>query len=609
MSLPDRSNLEGGGPNSSDNELGMQGSTPVETSASAQKSEPILTNDSVSHQGSDLGASISPTANSGLSPQADSPQQSVPPQNKQDQPVRMHGSLVDPGHSEVPVSVKKSSLTDQSSISEQSTQEPFNPYASILCPKSGEPMITVTLWGAEIEYSESGWWFDGGVTPQNASDPSFELFNLLSEHAETLEILQNVRGHRPDIDLNSPLAEAREINRKRISRRRELDDVLHRISESEDLFEHKDKKNNLVSQLTQITVEIEKLEKHSLPIIKLDPVVELRESGNRLACPHSLEPMVPIFVFGQEIFASRAGVWAEYEELLSILDTNPKIDNTRAEEQHEQSWFDVLFQQSRPNVSAVNRQIDVPGEIKKALSQFEKIEELEEKLVDLSCEIFMAKSNKLRRDKLFRQQWGLQKELEEEKAKLSSGRRGIDLTSGWRGRVRKNEMGSGIQTPADSASRPADAPWPKNMEQIEGMLLCPASGMPMYKVDADGKGLILDISADGIWLDGLPDESSDICSGELGMLLQYQKDAQGFWQGSVMGGQNRISRIVEKIEMVQRRQESLKKWWEDTRVLERSLPNYLLGSSQRIEIHKRLGELSGLIINEYKSIEAASELD
>ena len=77
-----------------------------------------------------------------------------------------------------------------------------------------------------------------------------------------------------------------------------------------------------------------------------------------------------------------------------------------------------------------------------------------------------------------------------------------------------------------------------------------------------------------------------------------------------MGGQQRLAEIKTKIAAVQERQKNLMDWWEETRQIERDqLPQLLIGSPERLKAHERLGQLSKIIIEEYRRISEASKLD
>ena len=498
-----------------------------------------------------------------------------------------------------------------SGAGEAVAEKPFNPYSYLLCPKTGEPMITVSLWGEEIEYSEGGWWFDGGPASsyRNGVEPHYELYRLLNEHAQILEVLQNARSGSLHSSLTREINRASGIAHRRTSVRRELEECIYRIKEADDLANNEKEKAGFIKRLTELVLEVQGLEKHSLPVIDLEPGVEPVSNGSSdgggIACPATQDPMLPVRIYGREIFASEAGLWLEHIDLIGVLERHSEIRKKGTKEAEEVvAWHQKIWRKentSSPQVPSAN-QIDVGGIIRETLKHYEEIKIVKEKIAEKSRELYLASSNPSKQDELLRDQSQLHSHLERLQQNFLSRQKAIELTQGW-----ERIISLPVSGPHEA---PADANWPSNMIDTPGMLTCPKSGMPMYKVDVDGKGLILDVSTAGVWLDGVKDENTDISSGELGRVLQYEKDATGFWQGTVMGGQQRLAEIKTKIAAVQERQKNLMDWWEETRQIERDqLPQLLIGSPERLKAHERLGQLSKIIIEEYRRISEASKLD
>jgi len=170
---------------------------------------------------------------------------------------------------------------------------------------------------------------------------------------------------------------------------------------------------------------------------------------------------------------------------------------------------------------------------------------------------------------------------------------GEDITRGWRNRVSEDT----VWRPSDGTDYPADKT-ELPLTPFEGMILCPVTQFPMYKEDVDDKGLILDISAAGIWLDG----------GELDKLLNYGKKATEMT--AVITGEKRLlARINERIDRVQHRQNELLTWWKRTREIEKLLPHKLCGDDDRLKLHEELGKLSKYICVECGKLAAACKMD
>jgi len=185
--------------------------------------------------------------------------------------------------------------------------------------------------------------------------------------------------------------------------------------------------------------------------------------------------------------------------------------------------------------------------------------------------------------------------------------------------------GQGPIAPADSSELP--------LKKIPGLLYCPSNGVdPMLiKMDVDGKGLILEISANGIWFDGVTSANShpfegglgplqrrrrvtlSAIEGGLGKLLQAQKDAEGFWKGSVLGGKKQIVEIIEKIEVnvakAQATHYKLSQLWKRIREIEKQLPKYYAGDPKRLSLHDELVSLSRELADECRVIEKVCEKD